>query len=105
MADKKPAEKKKKHAGHGFTHTNVEHHSDGSHTVHHVHEDGPQKDVKHGVADHDAMMDSMMQHTSQPNPGEDMAAAPGAPAPGPVAPPAGPAGPAAPAGPAGPMGA
>jgi hypothetical protein len=99
MADKKPADKKKKNAGHGFTHTNVEHHGDGSHTVHHVHEDGPHKDVKHAVADHDSMMDSMQEHLGTPNPGEDMAAAPGAPAP---ASPAGPAVP--PAGPAGPMG-
>lgn len=90
--------KKKKHAGHGYTHTHVEHHADGSHTVHHVHEDGPHKDVKGAVADHDALMDHMMAHTSMPNPGEAEAQAgpaappaPGAPAPGapPVAPPMG----------------
>jgi hypothetical protein len=103
MADKKAPEKKKKHAGHGFTHSTVEHHGDGSHTVTHHHEDGPQKDVKHAVGDHDAMMDSMMQHTSQPNPGEDMQAAPVAPASMAAPAAAGPAGPAAP--PAGPMGA
>lgn len=85
--------KKHPHAGHGFTHTHVEHHADGSHTVHHVHEDGPHKDVKSAVGDHDGMMDSMMSNTSAPNPGEaeanagpTPAAAPGAPA-GPVAPP------------------
>jgi len=61
---------KKKHAGHGYTHTHVEHHADGSHTVHHVHEDGTHKDVKSGVADHDGLMDHMMDHTSMPNPGE-----------------------------------
>ena len=55
---------------HKFTHTHVEHHKDGSHTVHHVHEDGPHKDVKGAAADHDAMMDHMMDHTSQMNPGE-----------------------------------
>jgi hypothetical protein len=91
--------KKKPHAGHGYTHTNVEHHADGSHTVHHVHEDGPHKDVKGAVADHDGLMDHMMDHTSQPNPGEAEAnagpapaMAPGAPTPG-GAPMPGPAGP------------
>lgn len=57
---------------HKFTHSHVEHHKDGSHTVHHVHEDGPHKDVKGAAADHDAMMDHMMDHTSGPNPGEGM---------------------------------
>jgi hypothetical protein len=55
---------------HKFSHTTVDHHKDGSHTVHHHHEDGPAGDVKHGVADHNGMMDSMMDHTSEPNPGE-----------------------------------
>lgn len=83
--------KKKKHAGHGFTHTHIEHHADGSHTVHHVHEDGPHADVKGGVGNHDEMMDHMMQHTSAPNPGEaeaeagpTPAPAAGAPAPAPM---------------------
>lgn len=61
---------KKKHAGHGYTHTHIEHHADNSHTVHHVHQDGPHKDVKSAVADHDGLMDHMMDHTSMPNPGE-----------------------------------
>jgi hypothetical protein len=76
--------KKKPHAGHGYTHTHIEHHADNSHTVHHVHEDGPHRDVKGAVADHDGLMDHMMDHTSAPNPGEAEAnagpAAPGAPA-------------------------
>lgn len=55
---------------HKFTHTHVEHHKDGSHTVHHVHEDGPHKDVKAAVGSHDELMDHMMDHTSAPNPGE-----------------------------------
>jgi hypothetical protein len=55
---------------HKFSHTTVDHHKDGSHTVTHHHEDGPHKDVKHAVQSHDAMMDSMMDHTSSPNPGE-----------------------------------
>lgn len=45
-------------AKHGFTHTHVEHHSDGSHTVHHVHKN-PEKDVKHAVADLEAVHQSM----------------------------------------------
>ena len=63
------AEHKKKHAHHGFSHTNTEHHADGSHTVHHVHHEGPHKDVKHAVADLDGMHDSMQDHLGQPNPG------------------------------------
>lgn len=55
---------------HKFSHTTVDHHKDGSHTVHHHHEDGPAGDVKHAVGDHNGMMDSMMDHTSEPNPGE-----------------------------------
>lgn len=70
---------------HKFTHTHIEHHEDGSHTVHHVHQDGPAHDVKGAVADHDGMMDHMMDHTSSMNPGEEAANA-------------GPAGAAAPAG-------
>jgi hypothetical protein len=66
MAD----EKKKKHAGHGFTHTHVEHHKDGSHTVHHQHEDGPDHDVKHAAASLDHLHDSMQDHLGSPNPGE-----------------------------------
>jgi hypothetical protein len=49
---------------HGFTHTTVHHHKDGSHTVHHHHEKGPEHDVEHAVADHDGMMDSMHEHLS-----------------------------------------
>lgn len=55
---------------HKFSHTHIEHHKDGSHTVHHIHEDGPAHDVKHAAPNHDAMIDSMMDHTSAPNPGE-----------------------------------
>ena len=64
------AEGKKKHAGHGFKHTHVEHHHDGSATVHHQHEDGPEHDVKHAVGNLDEMHDSMQQHLGTPNPGE-----------------------------------
>jgi len=55
---------------HKFTHTHIEHHKDGSHTIHHVHMEGPEHDVKGAAADHDSMMDHMMDHTSAPNPGE-----------------------------------
>ena len=74
----------KKH--HKFTHTHVEHHSDGSHTVHHVHQDGPAHDKKHAVANLDELHDSMQDHLGAPNPGElESAAAAPAPAAGPVA--------------------
>ena len=78
-----------KHAHHGFTHTHITHHPDGSATVHHVHHEGPHKDVHHAVADHDALMDSMMEHTSAPNPGEAEAAAGQHGIPAPMAGPAG----------------
>jgi hypothetical protein len=77
----------KKH--HKFTHTHIEHHNDGSHTVHHVHQDGPHKDVKGAAADHDGMMDHVMDNTSAPNPGEAVAAAPAPVAAAPGAPAAG----------------
>lgn len=72
--EKKMAEHgKKKHAGHGYHRTEIEHHADGSHTVHHH----PHPDHAHempvksyAVADHDGLMDGMMDHTSAPNPGE-----------------------------------
>jgi hypothetical protein len=63
-------DKKAKHAKHGFTHTHIEHHHDGSATVHHVHHMGPEHDVKHAVSNLDAMHDSMQDHLGQPNPGE-----------------------------------
>ena len=86
----------KKH--HKYSHTIVEHHDDGTNTVHHVHEkhghQGPSKregDVKGTAGDHDAMMDHMMDHTSAPNPGE-MNDAANQPMPGAGAPPPGAAG-------------
>ena len=74
---------------HGFTHMNVEHHGDRSHTVHHVHGDGAHKDVKHAAADLDAVHDSMQQNLNPPAPAppasEAGAAMPSqAPMPGPV---------------------
>ncbi len=97
MAEEK--KKKKSHAGHGFSHTNIEHHADGSHTVHHVHSEGPDKDVKGAKAGLDEVHDSLQDHLGMPNPGEAEAqagpapaAAPGAPAGAPMPAPAGPMG-------------
>jgi hypothetical protein len=55
---------------HKFSHTHVEHHNDGSSTVHHVHHEGPHKDVKHAVSSLDHLHDSMQDHLGQENPGE-----------------------------------
>lgn len=54
---------------HKYSHTTVEHHEDGSHTTTHHHEDG-KSHKKYASADHDSMLDGMMDHTSAPNPGE-----------------------------------
>lgn len=70
---------------HKYTHTTIHHHDDGSHTVKHHHEDG-KSHKEYGVGNHDAMMDGMMDNTSQPNPGE--AAGPAGAAPAAGAPPA-----------------
>ena len=59
----------KKH--HAFSHTHIEHHHDGSATVHHVHESGDsKKDVKHAVPSLDHIHDSLQNHLGAPNPGE-----------------------------------
>jgi hypothetical protein len=63
----------KKHAGHGYHKTEVTHHADGSHTTtHHVHPDHAHemKDKTYATADHDQMLDGMLDNTSQENPGE-----------------------------------
>lgn len=54
---------------HKYTDTHIEHHDDGSHTVTHHHEDG-KSHKKYAAADHDSMLDGLMDHTSEPNPGE-----------------------------------
>ena len=64
------AEGKSKVAHHGFTHSHHEHHADGSITVHHVHHEGPHKDIKHAVANLDGAHDSMQENLGQANPGE-----------------------------------
>ena len=53
---------KHEHAGHGFTHTHVDLHDDGSATIHHTHADGPMHDIHHAVADLDGVHDSMQEH-------------------------------------------
>jgi hypothetical protein len=70
---------KKKH--HPYVHTHITHHDDGSHTIHHEHHDG-KSHKSYAVADHDGMMDGLMDHTSAPNPGEAEASSGGAAAPG-----------------------
>lgn len=60
---------------HQFTHTHIEHHPDHSATVHHVHEEGPHKDIKHAVPSLDHVHDSLQDHIGAPNPGEAEAAA------------------------------
>jgi hypothetical protein len=57
-------------AHHGFSHSHIEHHKDGSHTVHHVHSEGPHKDVKHAAMNLDHVHDSLQDHLGAPNPGE-----------------------------------
>ena len=54
---------------HKFTHTDIEHHDDGSATIHHTHEDG-KSHKHHAVADLDGVHDSLEDHLGSPNPGE-----------------------------------
>lgn len=58
---------------HKFSHMHVENHKDGTHTVHHVHEDGEKHDVKHAVSNLDHLHDSIQKHLGQPNDGESAA--------------------------------
>lgn len=51
-----------KHAGHGFTHTEVEVHNDGSATIEHHHEKGPDHNVKYAVTDLDGMHDGFEEN-------------------------------------------
>lgn len=48
---------------HKFHKTHVEWHKDGSATLHHEHEDGPEHDVKAAAADHDSALDHILDHT------------------------------------------
>jgi hypothetical protein len=60
---------------HGFHHTEIHHHGDGSHTIHHHHVE-PEKSVSHAVPDHDSMMDSMQQHLGEAPAGPEATSAP-----------------------------
>lgn len=53
---------------HKFSHTHIDLHDDGSATIHHVHSEGPHKDVTHAVADIDGIHDSMQNYL---NPNEE----------------------------------
>lgn len=59
-----------KHAGHGFTHTEVELHHDGSATIEHHHEKGPEHNVKYAVPDLDSIHDGFEEHL-RPSESED----------------------------------
>lgn len=61
-----------KHRKHSYSHSHIEHHKDGSMTVHHQHESDASKDVKHAVPDIDALHDSIEQHLGEPNADEQM---------------------------------
>jgi hypothetical protein len=69
MAEKEKEKKHKKHAGHGYKSTHIEHHDDGSHTVRHDHEN-PDQSKSYAAADLDGVHDGMEDHLGQPNPGE-----------------------------------
>jgi hypothetical protein len=47
---------------HKFDSTMITHHDDGSHTVHHMHEDGPEHDDIGAVNDHDSLLDNLCDH-------------------------------------------
>lgn len=65
-----------KHAGHGFTHTEVEIHDDGSATIEHHHEKGQDHNVKYAKPDLDGIHDGFeenlrVQPDADPEDGED----------------------------------
>jgi hypothetical protein len=51
---------------HKFLRTTIEHHADGSATVHHEHQDGEGHHVKHAVLDLDGIHDSLEDHLRDP---------------------------------------
>jgi hypothetical protein len=55
---------------HKFSETRIKHHGDGTHTVHHVHEDDAKKDLHHAVPDLDAVHDKLEENIGEPNDGE-----------------------------------
>jgi hypothetical protein len=69
----KPA-KSKKTKKHNVKHTHIEHHDDGSHTIRHTHEVGP--DTTGTAPDLDALHDHLEAAMGTPNQGEAEAEAP-----------------------------
>lgn len=59
-------EKVSKPMKHKFLRTTIEHHDDGSATVHHKHAEGGDKHVKHAVMDLDGIHDSLEEHLRDP---------------------------------------
>ncbi len=57
------------HAGHGITDIHMDHHDDGSHTMHFHHEDGSIR--SHAVKDLDDLHDKLEDHLRHPK-NEDM---------------------------------
>lgn len=55
---------------HRFHHTHIEHHDDGSMTIHHE-AHIPADDVKHAVGDLDGVHDSLEEHLGLPNDDEE----------------------------------
>lgn len=47
---------------HKFTDTHAEIHDDGSMSIHHMHKDGPEKDMKHAVLDVDGLHQCLEDH-------------------------------------------
>ena len=58
------------HAGHGYTDLHIDHHDDGTHTLHYHHEDGSKK--SHAVMDLDGMHDSLEEHLRHPKNEEEL---------------------------------
>lgn len=58
---------------HKFTHTHIDLHDDGSATIHHMHADGPEKDVKYAASDLDGVHDGMEDHLNHEESGKEEA--------------------------------
>lgn len=75
---KKKAEKKDEHHHHGgrskHRQTVIDHHENGSHTIHHIahpNADGtPGHNVEYAVPDLDGVHEGLEEHVGEPNPGE-----------------------------------
>jgi hypothetical protein len=59
------------HAGHRFTHTEIELHHDGSATIEHHHEKGPDHNVRYAVSDLDGMHDGLEDNLRLPEKDEE----------------------------------